>query len=202
MSKRKTIIFYVNNQEQYYGEFHENTKIKMIKSYFKDIAHIHSFNINYNGNAVINEELKLCQLKKSGTIGDKIIFKVTPNSNLNQSCSVGNMLDFSITPVKNELMDSRTIEKFLPRVRSMGDMPVKNNDEEMEQLKTKNDELEQKLKNMEQIYDKEKEELIRKINELNEKLQICQNENGVLQNLNIENKTIIDKLKNEKKKNR
>lgn len=59
MNKKKHVVFSLNNQKQFYGEFHENSKIRLIKAYFRDISHIDEFNFLYNGEYIQDDEISL-----------------------------------------------------------------------------------------------------------------------------------------------
>jgi len=67
MHKKKTVIFNINSWEQFFGEFHENTKIRMMKSYFKDVSHINNFRFFYNGESINNDEISLKDLSSKST---------------------------------------------------------------------------------------------------------------------------------------
>ena len=73
MHKKKNIIFYLNKQTQYLGSFHENSKIKYIKAYFRDISNISEFNLIYNNEVILDEEISLKNLSATKT---DIIFNV------------------------------------------------------------------------------------------------------------------------------
>jgi hypothetical protein len=84
MNKKKSVIFYISSNKQFFGEFHENTKMKMIKAYLKDIAHINNFQLSLNGEIFKDDEIALKDFishKKN-----EIVFRVTPdnNSSLNE----------------------------------------------------------------------------------------------------------------------
>jgi hypothetical protein len=59
MNRKKYVAFVCQNQKQYHGEFHENTKVRLIKAYFRDISNINDFNLIYNNEYLIEEELSL-----------------------------------------------------------------------------------------------------------------------------------------------
>ena len=59
MNRKKHVIFCLNNQKQFYGEFHENSKIRLIKAYLRDISHIEEFNLIYNNEYIQDEEISL-----------------------------------------------------------------------------------------------------------------------------------------------
>ncbi len=64
MNKKKRVIFFVNSNLQYSAEFNENMKVKMLKSYFKDVSHFDKFSfITQKNNNVCDEQaLKdICQ---------------------------------------------------------------------------------------------------------------------------------------------
>ena len=76
MNKKKHVIFYFNNQKQFYGEFHENSKLRLIKAYLRDISHIGEFNTIFNGETLINEELSLKEIINNKSSKSDIIFKI------------------------------------------------------------------------------------------------------------------------------
>lgn len=59
MNRKKQVVFCLNNLKQFYGEFHENSKIRLIKAYFRDISHIEDFNLIYNNEYIQDEEISL-----------------------------------------------------------------------------------------------------------------------------------------------
>ena len=55
MNRRKRVIFYINSDLQYSTEFNENTKIKMIKSYLKDVSHLEKFSLTHSNQNTCDE---------------------------------------------------------------------------------------------------------------------------------------------------
>jgi hypothetical protein len=64
MNKKKTVIFHLNNKNQYFGEFNENAKLWMIKSFFKDVSHVNKFKFLYNGEWCQHDDLTLRELTR------------------------------------------------------------------------------------------------------------------------------------------
>ncbi len=73
MIKRKNVIFHVNKQTQHFGSFHENSKIKYIKAYFRDISNISEFNLVYNNEVVLDQDITLKSLSSNKT---EILFNI------------------------------------------------------------------------------------------------------------------------------
>ena len=65
MNKKKTVILHVSHNEQYFGEFYENTKIRMIKSFLKDVSHSNKFKLTCNGNSCNNDEISLKEMSRA-----------------------------------------------------------------------------------------------------------------------------------------
>jgi hypothetical protein len=78
MNKKKSVIFYISNNKQFYSEFHENTKVRMLKSYVKDISHIEDFQLMLNGEVLQDDEISLREI--SYTRND-LVFKVVQQAN-------------------------------------------------------------------------------------------------------------------------
>jgi len=64
MNKKKTVIFHLNNKNQYFGEFNENAKLWMIKSFFKDVSHVNKFKFLYNGEWCQHDDITLRELTR------------------------------------------------------------------------------------------------------------------------------------------
>lgn len=62
MNRKKHVIFSLSNQKQFHGQFHENSKIKLIKAYFRDISHIYGYNLIYDDDIIIDDELSLKEI--------------------------------------------------------------------------------------------------------------------------------------------
>ena len=56
MNRKRRVTFNVNSSLQYSAEFHENTKLKMLKSYFKDVSHIDKFNLMNSNSTYLNND--------------------------------------------------------------------------------------------------------------------------------------------------
>jgi len=74
MNKKKNVIFNLNNHKQYFGEFHENSKIKLIKAYFRDISNIIDYNIVYNNEYLCDDEISLKDVVHSNTKSSIIFY--------------------------------------------------------------------------------------------------------------------------------
>jgi hypothetical protein len=84
MNKKKSVIFHINNNKQFFSEFHENTKIKMLKAYLKDIAHIEDFNLVINGQIVNDDEVIIKDLLTHHS-KNELFFKIVQfNSTINE----------------------------------------------------------------------------------------------------------------------
>ncbi len=53
------VVFHISNIEQYYGEFNESTKLKMLRSYLKDISHYSNFKFMFNAELCHDEEISI-----------------------------------------------------------------------------------------------------------------------------------------------
>lgn len=76
MIKRKNVIFYLNKQIQHSSSFHENSKIRYLKAYFRDITNISEFNFIINNKVILDEEITLKSLSSNKA---EIIFYVEDN---------------------------------------------------------------------------------------------------------------------------
>ncbi len=75
MNRKKQVLFCLYNQKQFFGEFHENSKIRLIKAYFRDISHIEEFNLIYNNEYIQDEEISLKDVI-NGSSKTNIIFNI------------------------------------------------------------------------------------------------------------------------------
>lgn len=57
--KRKNIIFHIDKNNQLLGSFHENSKFKLIRAYFRDISNIPEFNLIFNDQIISDDEITL-----------------------------------------------------------------------------------------------------------------------------------------------
>lgn len=73
MNKKRRVIFYINPSLQYTSEFHENSRVKMVKSYLKDISHIEKFILTTSTSSNFNDESTLKEI--SGNLRE-IFFRV------------------------------------------------------------------------------------------------------------------------------
>jgi hypothetical protein len=191
MSRRKTVVFHINHQKQIFGEFHENTKVKMIKSYFKDVSHINChFDLNINGNTINNDELMLIDINKKD---NRLLFRVILYSEENgqENNSLLHSQSKSYFSKTNKILDLSMSEEKKPPLH------FQNNQEELlmelHNLSTLNEHNTIKISSMEN----EILTLHSYIEEQNNKLMFLQKslETMSLQNLNA-NK-FIEQLKQE-----
>jgi hypothetical protein len=80
MNKKKYVIFHITNTRQYFAEFHENTKIKMVKAYLKDVSHLENISLMINGVMYSNDELTLREIVPNSY---EIIFRVVVGNVMN-----------------------------------------------------------------------------------------------------------------------
>lgn len=190
MLKKKTIIFHVNNQEQYYGEFHINTKIRMLKSFFKDVSHMSQFKFIYNGDVVNNDELTVREMTR-GSNSYEALIKISQHTN-NSYIEGGGNLNISMLNLNNA---SSVGSINMPNLGANINQ-VNNNEELIREnylLSTKVQEFEAENANLRE----QNESLFNELEDMRAKLAMVQKayENAAMQNVNA-NK-VIEGLKNE-----
>jgi hypothetical protein len=84
MNRKKSVIFYISNNKQYYCEFHENTKLRMIKSYIKDVGHIDNFQLITNGEILKNDEIAIKEIISHHNKNDLVIKVVQTSTAINE----------------------------------------------------------------------------------------------------------------------
>ena len=114
MNRKRRVIFYINPNLQYTSEFHENTKIKMIKSYLKDVSHIEQFKLISNNSSNIQDD---SALKEINALSKEIFFRVIKvldqnsienESHIEELLKENIQLNSQITDLKNLINDFKT----------------------------------------------------------------------------------------------
>jgi hypothetical protein len=106
MIRKKNVIFHLTNTKQYFAEFHENTKIRMIKAYLKDVSHLENINLMVNGILYNNDELTLRDVAPNNY---EIVFRVVINKN-EESNSEEIMKENHLLRSENKELQDRVVD--------------------------------------------------------------------------------------------
>jgi hypothetical protein len=186
MNRKKEITFHINNHKQVYGEFHENTKLKMVRSYFKDLSHFNNFELSFNGRILYNDESILRDICNKSTKMLFIIIIKEENANIQTS------FKNEVSPIKPKLLRSSSQGRA-----SIPNQPINCNHEnlilENSTLKIQNDEL---LSQIEQMKN-QNINFSNYIQEANSKIQILQRSNDNISTQNFNLNKFLENLKAE-----
>lgn len=177
MNQKKTVIFHLCNNEQYYGEFNIHTQIKILKSYFKDISHVPKFKLLYNGQ-VLEEEKRILDYSHN-----KMVFfiKVSVQNVVNLNNSVG-QIDHDMSQMSHaDFTPSKNLHTINSAPNIIYHATTEDLIKENYSLANKGKDYEAQITSLQ----KENTSLVSIIEELNEKLLMLQRRNETTQSQNL-----------------
>jgi hypothetical protein len=190
MNSKKMVVFHLSNIEQYYGEFNENTKLKMLRSYLKDISHYSNFKFMFNAELCQDEEVSIREICK-GSSNFNFLLKVLLGNTNNSTTTL------SSTFKENLLLSSGKKTKSVENLELTDDFTrLSNINQELtiENFDLKNIIQENEIKLFQ--FQKENSSLNNIINELNNKFATLQKtyDNLLTQNLSTNKQLEIIKV--------
>lgn len=201
MNHKKIVKFHISNKELYTGEFHENTKLRMLKAYFKDISHFPKFKFIFNGETLEEEEKTIREILR-GSHGTELFLKVSLQSG-GTSSSTSSLINDKVYLSQSNISynaNSETTKKHsssnlsavIPQQsNSLTNLRIQNTNEnlikENYNLKLKTNELESQVFNLQD----ENVNLVKIIKEMNDNLLMLQKayDNSNSQNFSLNKKT-------------
>jgi hypothetical protein len=205
MNHKRIVKFHISNKELYTGEFHENTKLRMLKAYFKDISHFPKFKFIFNGETLDEEEKTIRELLR-GTHSNELFLKVSLQSGATSS-STSHLINDKIylsqsnfsynanSEITKKHSNSNLITVSQQPSHSLTSLRIQNTNEilikENYNLKSKTNELESQIISLQE----ENVNLVKIIKEMNDNLQMLQKayDNSNSQNFSLNKK--IDQMK-------